>query len=226
MPSPGQAGGRFDPREPLTRPPPRRVGLRGLSVDAQVLLAAPQLDATLRSLLERAVVGPARALIVDFHSLGPAGDPRAAQLAALVAELRARGLRVHGRFALGRDHDDLGCFERLVAWVEAVGLAEVELRLWTPTPGSAEARALAREDRLVHRDLDHWDGAHVVVVPAQMSAQTLYRGWVWSQLRLGSWRSRWRRRPARLAALPGYLLAGLRAVDRLRFDARGVAPSA
>lgn len=141
------------------------------------------------------------ALVVDFDSLGGPADSRALQLAGLVKRLRRRGFVVHGRFTLGRDHDDVGCFERLVGWVEAAGVACVELRLWTPDPGSAEVRTLARQDRVRHQHLDRWDGAHVVIVPAQMSAETLYRGWAWAQRRLASLGSRWRRRAGAFAWL-------------------------
>ncbi|PRQ01131.1 hypothetical protein ENSA7_57360 [Enhygromyxa salina] len=162
-------------------------------------------------------------LHVEFDTLGGVDDGRAEQLAQLVHRLQRQGMRVHGSFTLGQDHDDAGCFERVVAWVEAQRLANVELRLWTPDPGGALIRELARADRVRHRDLERWDGAHVVVTPAQMSAQTLYRGWVWARRRLSSLGSRWRRRPAELTALPGYLvelgrdaLAPLRARVRAR----------
>lgn len=153
------------------------------------------------------------AVHVDFGSLGPVGA-RAHVLALtdLVQRLRARGVRVSGRFTLGLDHDDVGSFERLVAWVEDQGLAEVELRLRTPEPGSAEVRELASVDRIVHRDWRAWDGAHVVVEPARMSAVTLYRGWAWCGQVLDSWPSRWRRRPRELTALPGFLLRQLDAL--------------
>lgn len=144
-------------------------------------------------------------LFVDFDTLGPVGDARADALTQLVERLRGRGLRVHGSFTLGHDHDDVGCFERLVEWVEARRLANVELRLWTPDPGSSTVRTLALADRILHRDLQRWDGAHVVVNPARMSAQTLYRGWAWARRQLGGLRSIWRRRPTDLAALPAYL---------------------
>jgi hypothetical protein len=140
-------------------------------------------------------------LVIDFDTLGGPADSRPRALAGLVGQLRRRGFAVHGIFTIGQDHDDLGCFERLVEWVEAQGLVTVELRLWTPDPGSTLMRELAREDRILHRSLDRWDGAHVVVAPKQMSAQTLYRGWVWAQRRLGSLGSLWRRRPRDRAAL-------------------------
>ncbi|MFO7567968.1 MAG: hypothetical protein R6X02_35330 [Enhygromyxa sp.] len=145
-----------------------------------------------------------------FHH-GLLADSRPIALAGLVRQLQRRGFAVHGIFTLGQDHDELGCFERLVTWVEAQGLVSVELRLWTPDPGSSVVRALAREDRVRHRALERWDGAHVVVAPKQMSAQTLYRGWAWAQRRLDSPASIWRRRPRERLALRRYLRALLAA---------------
>ena len=186
----------FDPEQPITHPVRSPLSLPG-GVSADSLL-----EQALDSLLP--VYG--RQLFVDFDTLGPAGDARADSLSRLVDELRGRGLRVHGTFTLGHDHDDVGCFERLVEWVEARRLANVELRLWTPEPGGPTVRALALADRIVHRDWKRWDGAHVVVSPAQMSEQTLYRGWAWARRQLSSLRSIWRRRPSELAALPAYVV--------------------
>jgi hypothetical protein len=171
--------------------------------------AAIRADALLRAegVIDSLLASGCDELHVDFETLGPVGDARGDRLAALVEVLRDRGLRVHGAFTLGWDHDDEGCFERVVEWVEAQRLTSVELRLWTPDPGSPLVRRLAAADRVRHRDLRRWDGAHVVVRPAQMSAQTLYRGWVWARRRLSSPASIWRRRPRALAALPGYLFA-------------------
>lgn len=168
-----------------------------ISADA-LLDAAPAIDSLLHSGCDE--------LHIDFHTLGPIDTPRSTQLAALIQALQDRNIRVHGTFTLGHDHDDIHTFERLVDWIEARRLAHVELRLWTPDPGSATARELALADRIRHRDLRRWDGAHVVVTPAQMSAQTLYRGWVWARRQLNSPASIWRRRPTRRAAVPGYLL--------------------
>lgn len=218
----------FDPDQPVERPTPALAGwLAGARIwDLAMLRRQAQAQAfdreplvTAEALLEAsesdlALLDELGArggdLRVDFTSLGPVGDPRADRLAALVEALKRRGLRVHGLFTLGLDHDDLGCFERLVDWVEARGLGRVELRIWTPEPGSAQVRELARADRIRHHDLPRWDGAHVVVNPAQMSAEALYRGWVWARRQLSSPASLWRRRPRVRAELPTYLLAILR----------------
>ncbi|PRP94724.1 hypothetical protein ENSA5_40470 [Enhygromyxa salina] len=224
----------FDPEQPIDRPVRAGAELLGAGVWASGVwdlaqlrsfehaaargmdlgtpfAAAVRADALLRApqVIDSLEASGCEELHVDFDSLGPADDPRAEQLTELVEALRARGLRIHGAFTLGQDHDDAGSFERLVEWVEARRLASVSLRLWTPDPGSALVRELARADRVRHRDLRRWDGAHVVVAPANMSAQTLYRGWVWARRQLSSITSIWRRRPTTLAELPGYLWASV-----------------
>jgi hypothetical protein len=175
----------------------------------QVAWAADALLATACAdeALDRMWAAGSTALIVDFGSLGAPADSRALRLAGLVKQLRRRGFVVHGRFTLGLDHDDAGSFERLVTWVEAVGLARVELRLWTPEPGSPELAELASADRVRHQQLERWDGAHVVIVPKQMSAETLYRGWAWARRRLASLASIWARRPRDPAGLLAFVRA-------------------
>lgn len=218
----------FDPRRPLDGPAPklspgpgrRFWGLRELDrflrwtaggrPTTSRFAAAISADALLRSdNVEVLVTAGCDELHVDLHTLGPAGDPRARALARLVERLQRRGVRVSGTITVGLDHDDPRCFERLVEWAEGCRLFALEVTLWTPEPGSPVARQLADARRLLHRDLSRWDGAHVVVAPAQMSSQTLYRGWVWCRRRLGSLGSRWRRRPRERAAVPTYLWATL-----------------
>lgn len=196
-------------------------GLRPCLPFAAAISADALLDAT--HIIDLLQESGCNELLIDFDTLGGPADSRALTLSGLVKQLRRRGFAIHGSFTLGHDHDELGCFERLVDWVETHELVTVELRLWTPNPASPVVRQLARQDRILHRSLAHWDGAHVVVAPKHMSAQTLYRGWVWAQRRLGSLASIWRRRPRERAALLRYLslmlaskLAPLRAHARVR----------
>jgi hypothetical protein len=182
----------FDPSRPIARP-------------TLVPLQAPRVSALalLRSGVPTSLAG--HEVVVDFDTLGD--HVHADRLAGLVAELHRREVIVHGLFTLGYDHDDEHGFARLVAWVEACGLSAVELRLWTPTPGSDEARSLAQAGRLRHFDYARWDGAHVIVEPAAMAPETLQRGWAWALRRLGSLRSILRRRPIGMLGLRHVLAA-------------------
>jgi hypothetical protein len=64
---------------------------------------------------------------------------------------------------------------------------------------------LEREGRLLHRDWDRYDTAHVVFRPRHMSPERLYEGYAWLYRRLFSHASIWRRRPEELGAILGYL---------------------
>jgi len=174
---------KFDPSCPIARP---------IARPAVVSLAAPRIAAARLLVGEFAAEFAGEALVVEIDAL----DVDTQRLADAIAELQRREVIVHAAFTLGHDHDDERCFDRLVAWVEANRIAGVELRLWTPKPGSDEARALARAGRIRHLDYARWDGAHVIVEPAAMAPETLQRGWAWAQQRLGSLGSILRRRPS------------------------------
>jgi hypothetical protein len=61
------------------------------------------------------------------------------------------------------------------------------------------------EGRILHRDWDLYDTAHVVFRPKRMSPEDLARGYAFCYERLFSHRSIWRRRPADVRAVPAYL---------------------
>ena len=60
------------------------------------------------------------------------------------------------------------------------------------------------EGRLLHRDWEKYDTAHVVFRPKRLTPEELLLGYDWLYRRLFSHASIWRRRPAELAALPAY----------------------
>jgi hypothetical protein len=66
-------------------------------------------------------------------------------------------------------------------------------------------RQLEAEGRILHRDWDKYDTAHVVFRPKHMSCEELDQGYAWCYDRLFSHRSIWRRRPADRKAVLAYL---------------------
>ncbi|MBL8271909.1 DUF4070 domain-containing protein, partial [Steroidobacter sp.] len=75
----------------------------------------------------------------------------------------------------------------------------------TPYPGTPFFRQLDAEGRILHRDWDQYDTAHVVFAPKHMSADELDRGYAWCYDRLFSHTSIWRRRPTDWRAVLPYL---------------------
>lgn len=115
------------------------------------------------------------------------------------------GIQVNGSFVLGFDHDGADVFERTVEWVERNRLECATFHIMTPYPKTPLFAQMERENRIVHRDWQLYDTAHVVFEPASMSGEALQSGYEWCYQRLFSHRSIWRRRPRDWRAVPAYL---------------------
>jgi radical SAM superfamily enzyme YgiQ (UPF0313 family) len=131
--------------------------------------------------------------------------PAPEDYARRVALLHRYGIQVNGSFVLGFDHDQPDVFERTVEWIENNRLECATFHILTPYPGTPLFRQLEAEGRILHRDWDQYDTAHVVFRPKNMSCEELDRGYAWCYDRLFSHASIWRRRPADPRAVMAYL---------------------
>ncbi len=113
---------------------------------------------------------------------------------------------MNGSFVLGFDHDGPNVFERTVEWVEEHRLECATFHILTPYPATPLFRQLEEEGRLLHRNWDLYDTAHVVFRPLHMTPEELAEGYEWCYQRLFSHASIWRRRPSDWRAIPPYLL--------------------
>ncbi len=151
-------------------------------------------------------------VFVGFESLngGNLSDarkrtPAPEDYARRVALLHRFGIQVNGSFVLGFDHDRPDVFARTVGWIEDNRLECATFHILTPYPGTPLFRQLEAEGRILHRDWDQYDTAHVVFQPRHMSCEELDRGYAWCYESLFSHRSIWRRRPADRKAVLAYL---------------------
>jgi radical SAM superfamily enzyme YgiQ (UPF0313 family) len=110
---------------------------------------------------------------------------------------------------LGFDGDDKSVFERTAGWVEENRLECATFHILTPYPGTPLFRQMEREGRLLHRDWEKYDTAHVVFRPAKMSVEELQLGYDWLYRRLFSLKSIWARRPTQPAAVLPYMAMSL-----------------
>jgi radical SAM superfamily enzyme YgiQ (UPF0313 family) len=131
--------------------------------------------------------------------------PLAVDYARRVRILHDYGIQVNGSFVLGFDHDGPDVFERTTAWIEEQRLECATFHVLTPYPGTPLFARMQAEGRILHRDWDLYDTAHVVFRPKRMSPEDLARGYAFCYERLFSHRSIWRRRPADVRAVPAYL---------------------
>jgi radical SAM superfamily enzyme YgiQ (UPF0313 family) len=144
---------------------------------------------------------------LDVENLSDAHKktPRPADYARRVGLLHDHGIQVNGSFVLGFDHDRQDVFARTVDWIERARLECATFHILTPYPGTPLFRQMESERRLLHKDWNRYDTAHVVFRPRHMTPDELADGYAWCYERLFSHASIWRRRPADWRAVPPYL---------------------
>lgn len=164
------------------------------------------------SLVREMALSGCTGVFVGFESLSAASlagtdkrTPPPEDYARRVGLLHDHGIAVNGSFVFGFDEDDPGIFDRTLDWVEGQRLECATFHILTPYPGTPLFRRLEAEGRLLHRDWNLYDTAHVVFRPKRMTVEQLAEGYAGAYRRLRSLGSIWRRRPPGLATLPGYL---------------------
>lgn len=164
------------------------------------------------SLVREMALAGCTGVFVGFESLnaGNLSDakkrtPAPEDYSRRVALLHRFGIQVNGSFVLGFDHDRPDVFERTVDWIEANRLECATFHILTPYPGTPFFRQLESERRILHRDWNQYDTAHVVFQPKHMSCEELDRGYAWCYDRLFSHASIWKRRPEDARAVLAYL---------------------
>jgi radical SAM superfamily enzyme YgiQ (UPF0313 family) len=98
----------------------------------------------------------------------------------LIRSLQQRGITVQGCFVFGFDHDDPGVFESTVQLVQDLGVDIPRYSLYTPYPGTPLFARMQAENRILSYNWDDYDTMHVVIKPARMTPEELYRGFKWA----------------------------------------------
>jgi radical SAM superfamily enzyme YgiQ (UPF0313 family) len=89
--------------------------------------------------------------------------------------------------------------------VETNRLACVTFHILTPYPGTPLFRKLEKEKRILHRDWDRYDTAHVVFQPRYMTPGELQTGYQWCYRKIFSLQSIMRRCPRSIGDVLPYL---------------------
>jgi radical SAM superfamily enzyme YgiQ (UPF0313 family) len=98
----------------------------------------------------------------------------------LIASLQRRGITIQGCFVFGFDHDDESVFASTVQLVQELGVDIPRYSLYTPYPGTALFQRMMEERRILSFNWNDYDTMHVVIQPAQMTPDELYRGFKWA----------------------------------------------
>jgi radical SAM superfamily enzyme YgiQ (UPF0313 family) len=104
-----------------------------------------------------------------------------------VRTIQEHDIMVNASFVYGFDNDDPGVFERTVNWGVENHLDTATFHILTPYPGTPLHAELESQGRIVDRNYDHYDTAHVVFQPKLMTAEELEAGYLWSYRKFYSW---------------------------------------
>ncbi len=102
---------------------------------------------------------------------------RAKRYREAIRTIQSFGISVNGCFILGLDSDGVEAFDATGEFIESSGLAEAQITLLTPFPGTRLFERLRREGRLPREEF--WDDCtlfDVTFQPSRMSADELERG--------------------------------------------------
>lgn len=123
----------------------------------------------------------------DLGEIDPAAWKRriAPEATRVVDVLQSRGVSVNGCFILGLDAHTPDIFPLIRDFVRASGLAEVQVTVMTPFPGTPLYARLKRENRLLEERF--WDRCTLFDVnfrPARMTFEELEQGvrWLFAEL--------------------------------------------
>lgn len=123
-----------------------------------------------------------------FH-YGGMGPKRAEweRMTAAIERIQEAGVAVNGCFILGADGESRESIDRLVEWIESSPLAEVQLTLQTPFPGTALHQRLADAGRLLpERDWSFYTLFDVTYQPQGLTVEELEAGYREAVMRLFS----------------------------------------
>jgi radical SAM superfamily enzyme YgiQ (UPF0313 family) len=94
-----------------------------------------------------------------------------------VRRIQDHGVSVNGCFVIGFDHDGPDIFQRTLDYIDSLDLAEVQITLLTPFPGTTLRRKLELESRLLPgAGWSHHTLFDLTFQPARMTAEALKSG--------------------------------------------------
>lgn len=123
-----------------------------------------------------------------------------------IQEIHGRGIMINASFVFGLDEDTPETFSKTLDWIVKNRIETVTSHILPPYPGTKLYEQMRAAGRIVSEDLALYDTAHVVYTPRNLTAEELYKGYLWIYKKLYSWRNILRRVPKSRRQIPSYLL--------------------
>jgi radical SAM superfamily enzyme YgiQ (UPF0313 family) len=166
-------------------------------------------------LLDMMAASGCQSLFIGFESINAASlagvnkANRVERYEQLVEAIHSRGIMLNASMVFGLDGDDTSVFQRTLDWLVSMRVETLTSHILTPYPGTELYRRMEADGRITDRNLCHYNTAHVVFRPKNMTADELYSGYLWIYRHFYSMRNIIRRYPKEKAQRKSFLLFNL-----------------
>jgi radical SAM superfamily enzyme YgiQ (UPF0313 family) len=131
---------------------------------------------------------------VNKDSLKASGKPiKFDRYTEMIQRIMDSGIHIDGSFVFGFDNEDASIFEKTLEFVFKIRLSAATFSILTPFPGTRLMDKLERENRIVDRNWQHYNGTHVVFKPARMTPDALRAGRAWAKQEFYSFKNIYKR---------------------------------
>ncbi len=163
-------------------------------------------------LLDEMAESGCQSLFIGFESLSKTslanvhkGQNQVAKFEKLVNEIHKRGIMINASFVFGLDGDDETTFDETLKWIVENRIETVTSHILTPYPGTKLYKDFLEQGRIIDFDLSHYNTAHVVYQPKNMTAEQLYQGYIDIYKQIYSFKNIMRRLPKSKKQIMPYL---------------------
>ncbi|HMA99706.1 MAG TPA: radical SAM protein [Spirochaetota bacterium] len=121
---------------------------------------------------------------IGLESINPASlkemkkGQSVADIKRAIRVIQKQKIRIHGMFIFGSDSDHKDIFKLTTDFCRKMHLCSVQYMILTPLPGTVLYRQLVKENRLLHKNWNFYDAAHVVFKPKHFTALELQQGMI------------------------------------------------
>lgn len=153
-----------------------------------------------------------QSLFIGFESInnsslhGVNKDNQFEKYERIVTAIHSRGIMINASMVFGLDGDEPDVFQRTLDWLVKNKIETLTSHILTPYPGTELHGRMKEEGRILDHELSRYNTAHVVFQPKGMTAEELYKGYLWIYREFYSFPNIWRRRPEHKAQRKSFFL--------------------
>lgn len=127
----------------------------------------------------------------------------------LADELHKRGIMINASMVFGLDGDGPEVFKNTLDWLIKNRIETLTSHILTPYPGTRLYQRMEEAGRITDHDLAHYNTAHVVYEPLNITREELYRGYLQTYRQFYSFKNIMRRKPKNPKQRKSYFLFNL-----------------